>query len=343
MEYKRKTYLDIIKIVAIILVIFNHTQAEGFLAYQSQENMLFQALELLITCFSKVAVPLFFMCSGATLLGREESLKDIWKHRVLRMVLALAIFTFAYYVFLSVRDHSPIDLLWIFITCYSSTTFSFCGAYWFLYAYIGFLIMLPLLRLIAKGLNKELFNYLLVFQLLFGGLLPIFEYKLGMGGLAVSVPLLTDAVFFYPLIGYYVEQQKEEMIVDRRWMVLLSGMGIFSLIASTALSLYVFKKGDPTQNYFGLFQAFLVLFVFLLIYSATKKIEGKIILRKVLGEIGRSTFGIYLIHGFVFTVLNDIYYAGSYAGAWGKALIVFVISLLISWLLCHVPVVRKLF
>lgn len=70
MEKSRKIYIDIIKIVAILLVIFNHTGESGFLAYQKQGNIYIQIIEMCITSFCKIAVPLYFMCSGALLLGK---------------------------------------------------------------------------------------------------------------------------------------------------------------------------------------------------------------------------------------------------------------------------------
>ena len=98
-DTKRKIHIDFIKILAILLVIFIHTGNEGFLAYQKQSNLFIQIFQLFLTSFCKIAVPLYFMCSGALLLGKEESIQKLWKKRVLKYIIITIVFTLFYYIF----------------------------------------------------------------------------------------------------------------------------------------------------------------------------------------------------------------------------------------------------
>lgn len=69
-----------------------------------------------------------------------------------------------------------INLNWIFRYMYENQTFSYFGSYWFLYTYIGFLIMLPLLRVLAMNMTLETFWYIIILNAFFTGFLPIFQF-----------------------------------------------------------------------------------------------------------------------------------------------------------------------
>lgn len=68
----RLLYLDILKILAIIMVLYNHRStysiAANYIGY-GLKPIIIQILATLCRC----GVPLFFMASGALLLRKEES------------------------------------------------------------------------------------------------------------------------------------------------------------------------------------------------------------------------------------------------------------------------------
>ncbi len=338
----RKIHIDVIKILAILLVIFNHTGEDGFLAYQRQGNLLLQVIQLFFTSFCKIAVPLYFMCSGALLMGKEESIQKLWKKRILKFVIVTIGFTIVYYAFLSIRDHNPMDISWILRTMYSSSNFSFSGSYWFLYSYIAFLVMLPIFRIIAKHMTKEVMIYLLFLHALFGGVLPIFEFYFGLGGLAVSVPFATSYVFFYPLVGYYFEKNEISLWNNKKNLLAVCAMSTLSIASSIIVSLKAFKNENLTENYFALFGGFVVILVYLLIRDICKKVSKRPLLQNIIREVSGCTFGIYLLHGFAFIFINDVYVGGRYLDAWVKVPCVFISSLLIVFVLRRIPIINKL-
>jgi len=79
MDKSRKYHIDVIKIFAIFMVVYNHTGDFGFLAYQQEGPVLLQMMQMIPSIVCKTAVPLFYMCTGALLLGKEESLNRIRK------------------------------------------------------------------------------------------------------------------------------------------------------------------------------------------------------------------------------------------------------------------------
>ena len=87
---KKKIYIEVLRIIAALFVIFNHTGSMGFELYSSYticSPKYWIMLFLSILC--KVAVPLFLMISGALLLNKDLNVKEIWKYRISRIFIAL--------------------------------------------------------------------------------------------------------------------------------------------------------------------------------------------------------------------------------------------------------------
>ena len=143
---KKKLYLEMIRILCILTVLFCHRPA-----YHStdvyQTVTVSYAVKALISIVFRCCIPIFFMISGILLLGREESVKKIYTHRVPRMIAAM-------------------------ILAFLMYTFCFPGrpdlqamirpVNWFFYAYLGFLMLLPVYRSISLNAKKDTVIYLLI-------------------------------------------------------------------------------------------------------------------------------------------------------------------------------------
>lgn len=341
----RKYHIDMIKIFAILMVIYNHTGDSGFLAYQQEGPVFLQMIQMIPSIVCKTAVPLFYMCTGALLLGKEENIKAIWKNRVLKYIMILVGFTVLYYVFLSLRNQTPMDFGWILKTIYGTTTFSYSGAYWFLYSYIGFLIMLPFLRSVARNLNKEQIIYLILINTFVRGIFPIAEIILQMENLAVDMVLITADVFFYPFMGYYIEKCAYEEVCNKKNLLGLFGLAVLSVVVSGFFTFYYLYSDLPTQACLTMFGLFLVLFIYVVckwIFHEWK-LNGKV--AQWISAVGGCSFGVYLIHGFLFTVLDDFFMKWeisiSYGMAWIRTFIIFIIGSMMVWLFQKVRVLLK--
>ena len=108
--------------------------------------------------------------------------------------------------------------------------------YWFLYYYIGFLILLPLLRTIAINLRDEIYIYLCVIRIILDIVLPVFLY---ICNISVSVNSMMPFEFItsnlmYFLAGYYIENRLKDDIKIFYIIVL----GILSIIMPFIYVLY---------------------------------------------------------------------------------------------------------
>ena len=138
---------DLLRIIAILCVIFNHTQY-GYELYTVATDPYSRYGSLLLAIICKIGVPLFLMVSGALLLGKEESVQTVLKKRVLPFAVIFAVMFLLQY--LRVARAGGYDGVSIsgYLRCllYDDPI----ASYWFLRSYLIFLITLPLLRAIAR-------------------------------------------------------------------------------------------------------------------------------------------------------------------------------------------------
>lgn len=297
---ERKIHLDIFRIIASALVIFNHL--EGFYLYQQRQGLV-QYFFMFISIIVKIAVPLFFMISGAVLLGKEESYTVVIKKRVLRICITLVFFESALVLVEIIKcliqgavyNNSARELVWKMV----SGTIDGAGAYWFMYAYLGMLICLPLLQKVAKQLSREDVIVLVVIHVLFCSVLPIVNFilsNMNVSEITVSnhlkIPFALENAFFFPILGYYLEKNGFPSKRFERALGVASFAGIIVCMICTKLE--GVDSGNYTQNYITLFDYLLATFLFCL----GKKKFGNERKNKSHAEfwvsLSKLTFGIYL-------------------------------------------------
>ena len=93
------------------------------------------------------------MISGSLLLAKDMTYKDLFTKRILRIVVALTFASFVAYIVNIRKDIRSFDLVNFLRNLISGEHVS---AYWYLYAYLGFLVTLPFLRRIANYFTKLL-------------------------------------------------------------------------------------------------------------------------------------------------------------------------------------------
>lgn len=72
---------------------FTHSSTSGFSLYLAQRTSPWFPLYLLVPFWIKTAVPIFFMVSGALLLGKDEPISVIFRKRISRFVQVILVFS----------------------------------------------------------------------------------------------------------------------------------------------------------------------------------------------------------------------------------------------------------
>lgn len=292
-------YLEVMRIIACFFVLFNHTGTWGYSLFSMVEfNSLRYWIYLFISVFCKFSVPLFLAISGALLLIKEETLKDIWKKRILRIVLILIIWSFGYYVYEVFIGNENFNILDFFSRLYYGYwNFS----YWYLYCYIGFLITLPFLRKLVNNLENMYFYYMFGLAIVLLGIIPILQFLICKDKYllnnSIDIYWLTFNSVLYPCLGYFLEYRAK---ITKKSIVVMWIINIITICISCFMCYYnanISNKifNENFNNSFVLINT-ATLFITIKYYMQKRKISD--CCKKEIFSLGRATFGIYLIHIF---------------------------------------------
>lgn len=303
MEYpkeQRKVYIDFLKIISIYMVLYNHTGINGFLLFTTERNTNWYLFYLFSSIFIKIAVPLFFMCSGALLLGKEESYKDLLVKRFLKYLFVLFIGSIIAYLYTCLRWQSEELSIKAFLKRLYTSRLTV--AYWYLYAYLAYILMLPLLRKMAKDMTDKEYKWMFLMYGLIK-LLSILDFLIWKGETGYNTNfsffILSDNVFF-PLMGYYIDQRMPPPKFTLKNLLILCSMSIAAITVCSWLTHYkctlTGEWGEgPSQAFFKT----LIFIPSITVYYAVKmwfmKHELSEKMQSIIVNIGETTFGIYLI------------------------------------------------
>lgn len=301
---KRKLlYLEIMRIFAICFVLFNHTSDSGYLLFTRRAPGSLQFwVYLVLSIFSKVSVNLYLMISGALLLGKEpEGLGTLFRKRVLKMTSLLFVISLLYYLrdmmFYPQKSYGVKDF---FATLYSSETSTHL---WYLYMYIAFLLILPFLQKLVKGLGDEYLIYMVLIAIAMS-CISLMELLLFQGRLTLNIHFsfawLPD-IILYPCVGYYLEHRLQ---ITKKNTVIAGIVNVVCLALSAFLTYYytVHPSLNATIGSTTFHKRFVLInavSVFMLIKLLTQNLRTDLAITRVLLSMGSCTFGIYLIHKFI--------------------------------------------
>ena len=91
---EKRVYYEWIRLTACFFVIFNHLK--GYVLFQNASGAK-QLFYMVLSVITKINVPLFFMVSGALLLGKREDIFTVLKKRVSRICLVILLFSLGIY------------------------------------------------------------------------------------------------------------------------------------------------------------------------------------------------------------------------------------------------------
>lgn len=352
---KEKTYhpyLDFLRVISAFSVIYIHSDAAG-LFETVQHGIVRTLIYIFASVAVRMAVPVFFMISGALLLGKDESWEKILKVRVSRIVIVLISVNFVKYMVALIQDDILASFdMWYFIEAAFSRGFTL--AYWFLYAYIGFLLMLPFLRSMVKHIGGKEIAVLISFAVITQFVIPYYQYvskAMGLEYLSLYNNLylgaITNEIIFYPIVGYYMHNKLDVNVLKIKHIIMCIIVFLGSIAATTVLMYHNGVRNGFTSNYISMCSSVTAITIFVVIRWVFEKVEfvknNKGLIRFV-KFAGPLTLGIYMIDPILLMFRNDII-ARINIDLFVFSLIWCVCSMIfggaITYLLKRIPLVKK--
>ena len=358
-EKQHKVYLDVLRVIAILLVIFNHTPAFCF-PFQTIGESMGVKLMLIFSAFDKVAVPLFFMISGALLLPKQESLKILISKRVGRFLIILLLFHVvqaSYYYWMC--GEAEIGFRSFLGDCYWGNSskgyvlgWTEAYAVWFLYAYIALLLMLPFLRAMVKGMEMMTFYYLFALQIMLCVVVPaMFVLVTGFtpeGFRVLTYLPLCGNVLVYVIAGYYVEY-KVSVEKMKKWHILclISASGVFILLAGMMPEWARSRMGAEYVNQYipGLSSYMLVPCI--TFYIVVKKLLASASEKKwvvnIARALGGAVFVVMLVENILRKEISVLFsdYESAYLPSILVSCLVWISGLLLGLVCKQIPLLKK--
>lgn len=284
---KRKFYFDLIKVLAMSMVVFNHSHS-----IISNKNIIVFIIHYLLFYLSKCAVPLFFMVSGALLIGKNDSYKKIIE-RIIR-ILAPSILIF---------------LLWLCLNNIFKFDDSFFPYWlWYLMALIAIYLTLPFINKMIiniKNNDYKVFFFLFliipstfytinIFYNIYTKQTTIFDNQL-INNL-ITMPIA------YFVLGFYLKNKKINKNLKNYSIILLA----FTLVTETVLAVSL-KQNNLSffllDSYKSLFVLLMSPTLFVIIKYYFKDYNKVNEFSKLISNLASNSFLIYLFHVFIIGLL----------------------------------------
>lgn len=338
---KRLIYVDLIKIIAIIGVIFIHVSAEYWYKVPITSNR-WEAMNLW-NAIGRCGVDIFVMCSGVLFLSKKElSYKDLFKKYIPRLLIAFITWTFIYSLikadfnitqsFLALKKGLPRAHLW------------------FLIMIIGIYLVLPIIRIFIKNARKKDIEYFLLLFFIIQGTLPFlqeFECFNWIKNYYKHIhPAMITGYIGYFVLGYYLNEYK----TSNKNKIIIVVLGAISIVATVLLNLNEARQlSKPTTVFFNNLYINIGLYstaVFLIVKEFCDKVRFNEKSKKIISKVGSLIFGVYLIHMIVNDILNSYdvnsLMCNTYISIPTVSIIIFIISLGLTYIISKIPFVRRI-
>lgn len=306
---QKELHIEFLRVFAAFWIIFNHTNTNGsILFYEYPADSVRYWIYGMISVFCTFAVPFFLAISGALLLPKEESIKEVYRKRVLRIFIVLVLISLVYDVYNYRADLSVLSVKQFLYLLYS---YDHHYHLWYLYTFLAFLMLLPFLRKMVKGMENVHFLYIAGIAVVFKEIVPILEWALSNDYWKLNPKFNISGfvcnIILFPCIGYYIENRMDIKRVKGQHIALLWIVNVITIIVSCIL---VEKTSAMSELYDGRFRSTFDMINMITVYITGKYVfdrhSASVGLSRIIESFGDCTFGIYLIHVLVMWVVSKL-------------------------------------
>lgn len=289
----RNQELDIVKGLCIIMVVAIHT-----INVKDYESFFGIGIRNIFNC----AVPIFLALSAyltkTDSIHNRSDYKNFIVKRIKRIYVPTLIWSIPFFLYDIIKGKPIFQSLLLFFICGYSV-------FYFIALLIQYNLLIRLMSFLSKSKNRLLFS--LAISLICVSCLCYLFYKRD-----IHPPLIIYAGFFplwlvFFVFGLYL---KGQMLLPFKYSIALTVISLFLSVLET----YFYSGGISNLVGLGikpsafLFSFFMIQVVFYYIKNIRGSQHSSVLfIRKLLAYIGRISFGIYLSHVLILTVLKKVF------------------------------------
>ena len=337
---ERLLWPDLIRALAIALVVAVHVSGQILNNGYYTVKPIAWWFALAVNGIGRCGVPLFFMISGALLLGKaNEPISTFFRKRASRIGIAFIVWSMVYLIIVSVRTHVPLTPAKYFGILATPAYYH----PWFFYSIIGLYLLVPVFRFLdANGMKYVSIFWLCSIPVLFM-LHKVYSFTI-QGNFTNIFP--TYAGFL--TIGYQLAKGKYNrgvLILSAVVFVLgsivsVGGTGIVNMRHNGALDTFLYD-----YRALNIIAMSVALFILLQKWGS---VVWPAAARSAVQSISACGLGIFVIHPLLLDALRSGKFGISLSSNAGNPLLslplTFVVVMLLSWLITFlilkIPVLR---
>lgn len=328
--------MHLLRAMACCFVVLSHATMPPSL--MTELNTVWQA-DVFFRAIIRVSVPLFIMISGYLLLDREEPIFLFYKKRARRIIPPFLFYFLLYYTAISLFFNKPIGI---------DTLISFfddggTGHMWYLFTLIGIYSFMPFTRLIFKNSTSHEKIVFIIFWFFVTSFAPTLDnYFESSYDFTVKFGMYQ----FFGYFGYTFLGACGKLIHvgPRERKIWLSIWFICTILVMLITYIASYSHGAPYSVFIERMSPFVVLATISAFFALKDIRLGKYL--PIIMEVSKHSFGIYLIHVLVLTVLKRAYINGQYGLSWVTHPLAGALALLISFFIIKhckkIPYVRRI-
>lgn len=343
---KRNVALDLLRVIAILLVIWQHTSEFYYIGDNLQlvDHDLTRSVGILDS-LSRLSVPLFVMISGYLLLPLKGTVSHFFKHRFTRILWPWLFWCVAFAVyFVFYRDDSLTTCL-LNIARIPVNWGVDVGHLWYIYMLIGLYLLVPILSPWLNQCSKRQLQFYLSLWLITTLLPYLHLWQSQWWGECTWNPTPTLYYFTgfggYLVLGYYL----------KRYGAFSVPVSVLMIVVGYAVSAGAFIGRIPVAtdvvdletawNFCSLNVAMMAAGLFSLIIRL--KFNPDTLWSRLIRDIAVCSYAMYLSHIMVLNAFHDLF-GGQFGTVWVEipliALCTFAVTYVLMKLLALLPGAR---
>lgn len=335
----RFNYITVLSVISAISVIILHTNG-CFWEFSTERWWITANIVESVFYF---AVPIFFMITGVTLLdyNLKYSEKEYAKKRMLKTVIPFLFWSIIGLIFSIIVTKSTkaddLSFKYIFNGIFNT---NIVGIFWFFPTLFMIYLIIPILANVQQEKKEKLYSVIIMIMLVLNVILPFINnvFKLELQ-IPIQVNLASNGML-YVLIGYVLSKKE----LKKSMRIIIYVLGIIGLLVhvlmTQKLSLDAGRIIDTYKGYWNIpcIAYSVAIFIFI------KQIAEKIKFKKMFTFLAKYTFELYLMQYFIYTVVQKLTKWDTHAIVYrlGMPFIVIAITIIITWILRKIPVIKKI-
>lgn len=285
-------WVDLIRVLAVFQVVLVHLSYPIFFKDDLPPSAVTAAN--FYDSFSRMGVPLFFMVSGALLLGKREPTGAFLWRRFVKVGIPALFWSVAYLLWsVEAYRNGSMSALHVALSMLKTMYLGDVEIHlWFLYVLAGIYLVTPLLRLLVSVASRRDLAYFLLLWLI-GTSFTALAKRLSGLPTAFEIPVVTGYVGYF-ILGYWLTEMR---LSPRGWLwaaVGAIGAVLVIFFGTLLLSARAGTMDDFLYSYFSLPTILASGCAFLLLKDLGGRLSGRILLP--LRALSSASFGVYLIH-----------------------------------------------